>query len=202
MSASTWNRSEARRAASRAAGESTKASASRRDAGRERATDARGAARSKRAAGQSAPQASHEGGWIGVDFAHFATAQPSRALLPLLVLALLVALAIASLRIDLIRTRYALAEAMASERRLIEEQHALIVEKLQGRDPVELAVLAKARGFKPATPARRIVDPLPGLDAHRFDLDSLALPQVAAGPPVAADAAGAADEHAFAETPR
>ena len=43
--------------------------------------------------------------WIGVDFANFATNQPSRALLPLLVLALIVALGVASLRIDLIRTR-------------------------------------------------------------------------------------------------
>ena len=59
--------------------------------------------------------------WIGNDLAHWVQPPRSRTFLPLLILALLVALAIAALRIDLIRTRYALAEAMKTEERLMEE---------------------------------------------------------------------------------
>lgn len=121
--------------------------------------------------------------WIGFDFANFATSQPSSALLPLLVLSLIVALGLAALRIDLIRTRYALATAMADERRLIEEQHALIVRKLQGRDPKELAMLARERGFHPAKIARTLADPMPLAGAMTSGLESVARPSVASGPP-------------------
>lgn len=121
--------------------------------------------------------------WVGVDLSDFATRQPSRALLPLLVVALVAALGVASLRIDLIRTRYALATAMETEQQLIEEQHALIVEKLQGRDPVELAVLAAERGFRPAVASLSLPDPMPSLGTRRFGLDGPGLPRVAAGPP-------------------
>lgn len=121
--------------------------------------------------------------WIGFDFANFATSQPSNALLPLLVLSLIVALGVAALRIDLIRTRYALATAMADERRLIEEQHALIVQKLQGRDPIELAVLARERGFRPAKVTRSVTDPMPLAGATISGLENVARPSVSAGPP-------------------
>ena len=105
------------------------------------------------------------------------------ALLPLLVLALVAALGVASLRIDLIRTRYALAAAMDEEKRLIEEQHALIVQKLQGRDPVELAVLAKQRGFRPTAPSLSLADPLPSTKARAFGPETISPPAVAAAPP-------------------
>jgi len=121
--------------------------------------------------------------WIGVDLSNFATGQPSRALLPLLVLALVTALGVASLRIDLIRTRYALAATMDEEKRLIEEQHSLIVQKLQGRDPVELALLAKQRGFRPTTPSLSLADPLPTASSRTFDLETISPPAVAAAPP-------------------
>ena len=121
--------------------------------------------------------------WVGVDLSNFATGQPSRALLPLLVLALGAALGVASLRIDLIRTRYALAAAMDEEKRLIEEQHALIVQKLQGRDPVELAVLAKQRGFRPTAPSLSLADPLPTESSKTFDLETISPPAVSAAPP-------------------
>ena len=121
--------------------------------------------------------------WIGVDLSAFATGQPSRALLPLLVLALVAALGVASLRIDLIRTRYALAAAMDDEKRLIEEQHALIVQKLQGRDPVELAVLAKQRGFRPTAPSLSLADPLPTTPSKAFGPETISPPAVAAAPP-------------------
>lgn len=121
--------------------------------------------------------------WVGVDLSNFATGQPSHALLPLLVLALVAALGVASLRIDLIRTRYALAAAMDEEKRLIEEQHALIVQKLQGRDPVELAVLAKQRGFRPTAPSLSLADPLPSTKARAFGPETISPPAVAAAPP-------------------
>ena len=138
----------------------------------------RTATRSKRS---EAPQRKRD--LIGVYFARFATSQPSGALLPLLMLSLIVALGVASLRIDLIRTRYALATAMADEKRLIEEQHALIVEKLQGRDPVELAVLARERGFRPAYAARSVADPMPLASAMTSGLESVFPPAVTAAPP-------------------
>jgi len=117
-------------------------------------------------------------GWIGVDFARFTTAPRSRTWLPLLVLALAVALAIAALRIDLIRTRYALMDTMKQEQMLIEAHRALIVDKLRLRDPALLATLAEARGYRPAEVVRTLVDPMPVRTSP-----SQALPSVAAGPP-------------------
>lgn len=112
--------------------------------------------------------------WVGVDHSATRPRPRTRGLLPLLALALLVALGVAALRIDLIRTRYALATVMAEENALIEEQRELIVRKRQLRDPVELAVQARERGFRPPAQVFRLPDPL-GAGA--------ALPPVAAGPP-------------------
>jgi hypothetical protein len=116
--------------------------------------------------------------WIGVDFAPLANAPSSRSFIPLLVLALIVALGVASLRIDLIRTRYALAEAMAAEQTLIEEQRALIVRQRRLRDPAVLATLAAERGYRSAESVRTMPDPMP---ATSF-VDP-GLPAVGSGPP-------------------
>ncbi|MCP4907230.1 MAG: hypothetical protein GY910_19820 [bacterium] len=121
--------------------------------------------------------------WIGVDFANLAATPPSPALLPLLALALIVALAVASLRIDLIRTRYALATAMEDETKLIDEQHVLIVEKLRLRDPTALAVHARERGFRPARVVRSLADPMPLAGPTVSGLEILALPAVSSRPP-------------------
>ena len=66
----------------------------------------------------------------------------------------------AAVRIDLIRTRYALASVMDVERALIEEQRNLIVRRRQLRDPVELAVQARARGFRPISVVLSLPDPI------------------------------------------
>ena len=117
-------------------------------------------------------------GWIGVDFAHLVTPPSSRSWVPLVVLALLVALGISALRIDLIRTRYALAETMASEKKLIQDQRDLIVRQRRLRDPAVLTALARERGFRPIGRARTLTDPMP------MDNESTrGLPAVAAGPP-------------------
>lgn len=115
-------------------------------------------------------------GWIGVDFGSFAATTKSRTFVPLLMLALAMALGVASLRIDLIRTRYALARAMESEQELIEEQRALIVRKRQLNDPAMLATLARERGFRPAEIVMTVPDPSPRSSEP-------ALPDVAAASP-------------------
>lgn len=61
--------------------------------------------------------------------------------------ALLLALALSALRIDLIRMRYALANALASEQALLEQQRVLIVELRKLRDPSGLASRARELGF-------------------------------------------------------
>ena len=129
-----------------------------------------------------APTAATRGDWIGVDLADLSDRAPARTVVPLLALALLVALGVAALRIDLIRTRYALAEAMAEEQRLIEEQRTLTVELRRLRDPAVLAGLGHARGFVPAADVRSVTDPMPPVHAPR-PLQHTALPAVAAGPP-------------------
>ena len=126
------------------------------------------------------------GRWIGVDFAGQAGARNARKLLPLLVLALITALAIAALRIDLIRIRYAMASAVGEETALREEQRNLIVRRRQLRDPINLEIQARARGFRPPTQVIVLRDPT-DLHPHQnravFEIDVEALPSVAAGPP-------------------
>ena len=136
--------------------------------------------RTSPAKAQPDPQDSDPRGWIGVDFSHFGAQRPSRALLPLLIMGLVVALGIAALPIDLIRTRYALAAATDREKELIAGQHDLIVQKRQLRDPVELAVLARTRGFRPAGTVRTLADPMPSAVAPSPGLPSGSLPHVSA----------------------
>lgn len=116
-------------------------------------------------------------GWIGVDFAHLVTPPSSRSWVPLVALALLAALGVSALRIDLIRTRYALAETMATERSLIQDQRDLIVRQRRLRDPAVLTALARERGFRPILASETLPDPMPHSESTR------GLPSVAAGPP-------------------
>ncbi|MEZ4356805.1 MAG: hypothetical protein R3F16_24460 [Myxococcota bacterium] len=118
--------------------------------------------------------------WIGVDFADGHMPRPTRSWLPVMVLALVAALGIVALRIDLIRTRYALSSMLAEEQRLLEEQRALIVRRRQLRDPGELAIQARARGFRAPGRVLVLADPvLPGTDGG----ERVARPAVAAAPP-------------------
>ncbi len=107
--------------------------------------------------------------WIGVDFAARQTPTRSRALIPLLMIAIVAALGVAALRIDLIRIRYAMAATMAEESELLEEQRALIVRKREQLDPVELAIQARARGFGP--PAHVFVLPDPVLEPESIGVE-------------------------------
>jgi hypothetical protein len=68
--------------------------------------------------------------------------------LPLaLVGALIAALCLAALRVDLIRQRYDLAEAMNTEKQLLEQKRLLTAQGRRLRDPARLARLAAERGF-------------------------------------------------------
>lgn len=100
--------------------------------------------------------------WIGVDFAGRRSPTGSHALIPLLMVAIVAALGVAALRIDLIRIRYAMAATMAQESALLEEQRALIVRKRERLDPVELAIQARARGFGPPAHVFMLPDPVVG----------------------------------------
>jgi hypothetical protein len=129
---------------------------------------------------RQSPEASSRAEWIGIDFSGEKGSHRTRKLLPLLVLALIAALGISALRIDLIRTRYAMASALAEEQALIAEQRRLIVRRRQLRDPVELAVQARARGFQPATQILSLPDPI---IARSMAIEAFPnLPSVAAGP--------------------
>ena len=91
---------------------------------------------------------------------------PRSHLLPVaLVGALIAALCLAALRVDLIRQRYDLAEAMNSEKQLLEQKRLLTAQSRRLRDPARLGRLAAERGF--VRPERLI------------DIESL---DVAAGP--------------------
>ena len=125
-------------------------------------------------------EASSRAEWIGIDFSGEKGSRRTRKLLPLLVLALIAALGISALRIDLIRTRYAMSDALAEEQALIAEQRRLIVRRRQLRDPVELAVQARERGFQPAKQILSLPDPI---IAGSMVIEAIpSLPSVAAGP--------------------
>jgi hypothetical protein len=126
------------------------------------------------------------GRWIGVDLAGQDGAQQARKFLPLLGLALIAALGVSALRIDLIRIRYAMASVVERETDLLEEQRALIVRRRQLRDPIELAVQARARGFRPPRQIVVLHEPTSSsLIPSRIDLEDgiEAPPSVTAGPP-------------------
>ena len=126
-------------------------------------------------------EASARGEWIGIDCSGEEGPRRVRKLLPLLVLALIAALGVSALRIDLIRIRYAMASALAEENALIAEQRRLIVRRRQLRDPVDLAVRARARGFRPPTRILSMPEPMTA-DSLNFEAASN-LASVAAGPP-------------------
>jgi hypothetical protein len=119
--------------------------------------------------------------WVGIDFSGEQGPRRARRLLPLLVLALVAALGVSALRIDLIRVRYAMASVLAEEKALIEEQRALIVKRRQLRDPVELATQARARGFRPLSTVLSLSDPMPGTGSGISGADKL--PSVAMARP-------------------
>ena len=87
------------------------------------------------------------------------------------------ALCLVALRVDILRTRYALAEALEHEQKLLAERRDLTVEMRRLRDPARLTSLARKRGF--VRPERVIDLELPA----RMTTQTLAiLPGVGARP--------------------
>lgn len=92
-------------------------------------------------------------------------------LLPIfLVGALAAGLGLASLRIDILRLRYALAALVRVEKTLLEEQRELQAHVRALRDPSRLAALARERGFSRPD---RVIELSP-MDAGAGRLDGLA----------------------------
>lgn len=91
---------------------------------------------------------------VGRDFSGMrAAGRPWTGRLPaLLAGVLLAALAIVSLRVDLIRVRYGLGQAMEQEKALLEQERSLRARVGALRDPIQLAKLAPRYGL--ARPTR------------------------------------------------
>ena len=86
---------------------------------------------------------------VGRDIAgmQFGSSPHGRLIPVALVGALIAALCLAALRVDLIRQRYDLAEAMNTEKRLLEQKRTLTAQGRRLRDPARLARLASELGF-------------------------------------------------------
>jgi hypothetical protein len=90
--------------------------------------------------------------------------------LPLVLGAIAAALLLVTLRVEILRLRYALAEVASQEAELRERSRRATVEVMQLRDPARLRRLAGERGFR--RPERVVTVELP----------RAAIPQVAAAP--------------------
>ena len=94
---------------------------------------------------------------VGRDFAQRRAARPAltRELPVLLAGVVFAALALAALRVDLIRVRYGLGQAMREEKALLEQGRALRARVGSLRDPIRLARLAPRYGLARPT---RVID--------------------------------------------
>jgi len=132
--------------------------------------------------GNEAKASRLELGLIGIDLSREPSRMRTRALIPLMAVALLAALTLASLRIDLLRIRYAVAEHNDREQVLQTEHRALTARMRQLRDPVALTRRADELGF---VRPEHMID-LPEVDP---DADAPRETTPAAPPSLMADAA-------------
>lgn len=86
---------------------------------------------------------------VGRDLArvHLTRSRPARPLAALLAGLLLAGLGLAALRIDILRLRYALADAIETEQSMLSDQRVATARRESLRDPSRLAELARERGF-------------------------------------------------------
>jgi hypothetical protein len=107
------------------------------------------------------------GAWARRDLARSARGSATRSLRPvtlLIVAALASGLALAALRIDILRARYALAESALEEKTLLEQRREWTARVRALRDPARLASLAGKRGLGPP---ERVVELAPEAEDHR-----------------------------------
>ncbi|MDP6978399.1 MAG: hypothetical protein QF570_07340 [Myxococcota bacterium] len=91
---------------------------------------------------------------IGLDMAPRRKRVRNTTLVPIIGAIVVCALALVWLRMDVVRMRYAAAEAVAEERELLDRKRKITVELLRLREPTRLAEQARKLGF--ATPDRVI----------------------------------------------
>jgi|GEM_PF-3055499 len=98
---------------------------------------------------------------VGRDFAEAPRRARSRARLrlPIAIGAMAAALLLVTLRVHILRVRYALAEVASEEQALLEAKRRLTVRVRELRDPARLRKLAAERGF--ARPERVLAIALP-----------------------------------------
>ncbi len=105
----------------------------------------------RRTAREASRAASREGtrDLVGLDLARpsLALERRPRVAAPLVVGLVLAALLLAVLRIDILRMRYGVADALEREAVLRREQNELVVEMRRLRRPARLAEIARERGF-------------------------------------------------------
>ncbi len=103
------------------------------------------------------PKATNVREWVGRDVSEDFRPRrfPVRFSLPLVLVGLAVGLALGVLRIDVLRTQYALSEATEKEQELQEEQRRIRVQGRQFRAPGQLVQMAREEGF---VSPERIVD--------------------------------------------
>lgn len=101
---------------------------------------------------------------VGRDFSkRSALPETLRRIAPLAVgIAVVAGLAVAALRVDLIRVRYGLADAVQQERALLEERRGMLAEVRALRDPQRLTRLAQEQGFVRPTRIRTLDAAPPG----------------------------------------
>ncbi len=97
--------------------------------------------------------------WIGRDLSrrHRRMHRERRRVAPLVVGALLAALTLAAVRIEVIRLRYDLADAVSEEKALLEQHRALTFEVRALRNPIRLSEFAERMGL--GQPARVVEIP-------------------------------------------
>ncbi|MBW1884032.1 MAG: hypothetical protein JRJ58_10920, partial [Deltaproteobacteria bacterium] len=91
---------------------------------------------------------------IGVDMASGHRAPRNQTIVPAIAAVVIAALVLVGLRMDIVRMRYASAEAVILERQLHEEKRLITVSLLRMREPKLLSERAEQLGF--ATPGRVI----------------------------------------------
>ncbi len=91
------------------------------------------------------------GDLVGRDFARVRMAGrlSTRRIVSLVAVAFACALALAALRIDILRVRYALGEAIREEKTLVQRQRHETASLEELRNPLRLVELAQKRGFAP-----------------------------------------------------
>jgi hypothetical protein len=94
-----------------------------------------------------APEKRRSPDLIGIDVSDGRFRSPPALFIPFLIAGLIAALFLVGLRIDILRMRYATAEALAQEEVLLAEKRTLTVEMRRLRDPSLLAGHAREMGF-------------------------------------------------------